>query len=369
MQNKIKISIIIPVYNVREYLEKAVSSIIQSEFQDFEIFLVDDGSTDGSSEICDKLLKNDNRINVIHQKNSGAYAARNVAIKKISGEYVCFFDADDYIDKNMLLDLYNIAKINDSDLVVGGFYIDTYYSEEKYIELEYLPDVNDNYVYTLNDRKLVCEIIDDENIFRKNAYKNFDKNMFYPPWNKLYKREFLINNNILFPETYRDDFPFVISYIKNIKKITYVKRAYYHFLRKRSESETQKYVKNLYEKREEEHKLMCDLYAYWNLSEDMNSLEMINRRYIDRVIECVVNLFNNNANNEKKEIIDQIQNMLNSENLNKARLYAKPKKLYLKLMYIPLKIKNVFLCIIMAKFINFVKNRNIKLFSLLKTNR
>ena len=369
MQNEIKISIIIPVYNVKDYLKKAVSSIIQSKFQDFEVFLVDDGSTDGSSELCDELLKTDKRIKVIHQKNSGAYAARNVAIKEAMGEYICFFDADDYIEEDMLFELYTIAKINDSDLVVGGFYIDTYYDNEKYIELEYLPYVSDNNIFIIDDVKIVYEIINDKFKFRKMAYKNFDRNMFYPPWNKLYKREYLTKNNILFPETYRDDFPFVISFIRDIEKVTYVKKPYYHFLRKRSESETQKYVKNLYEKREEEHKLMCDLYKYWDLDNDKESIEMVSRRYIDRVLECMVNLFNDKSTINKIEIKQQILDMLNNSNLYDALKHAKPKKIYLKIMYIPLKIKNVFLCMLMARFINYIKVKNIKMFSILKTNR
>lgn len=359
MQNdKIKISIIMPVYNVKDYLKKAVDSILNQKFRDFELFLVDDGSTDGSSEICDELNSLDDRIIVIHQKNLGAHNARNNALKKAIGKYVCFFDSDDYIDSFMLEDMYNIAESNNCELVISGFYIHTYYNNEDFITLDYIPNI---------DKSIVC--FNNKYDFRKNAYKNFDRNMFYSPWNKLYKLSYLKEKNINFPITYRDDFPFVLNVIKDIENVSFIKKEYYHFLRKRSDSETQKYVENFYDKREEEHKWMIDLYTYWDLINDKDSFEMISRRYIDRLIECMVNLFNKKCTLSLKEKKETIYKYLQNENVDKCIKVAKPNKIYLKLMYIPIKLKNANLCFMMAKFINLIKGRNIKLFSILKTNR
>ena len=359
MQSKsVKISIIMPVYNVKDYLEKAVKSVLSQSLNDFEFFLVDDGSTDGSEKICDSFASLDSRIRVIHQKNQGAHNARNNALKEANGQYVCFFDSDDYINENMLKDLYSIAEEYSSDLVVSGFNIITYYNENQYLTLKYIPDIELD-IYNYNNK----------NNFRTYAYKNFDKNMFYPPWNKLYKLSYLKNNNITFPITYRDDFPFVLNVIKDIENVTFTKSLYYNFIRKRADSETQKFVSNLYEKREEEHKLMLELYKYWNLLDDANSFEMISRRYIDRLIECMVNLFNKEARLNKKEKKDKISEYLNNNNVDNCIKKAKPQKLYLKIMYLPIRSKSVKLCYIMSKFICFIKGKNIKLFSKLKTNR
>lgn len=346
-----------PVYNVKDYLEKAVDCILNQTFCDFELYLVDDGSTDGSGDICERLKSIDDRIIVLHQKNQGAHNARNNALKIANGKYVCFFDSDDYIEKEMLSDLYNLAQKYDSQLVISGFYINTYYDDNNYIQLNYIPNIdNDIENYTKDE-------------FRKLAYKNFDRNMFYSPWNKLYKLSYLKDNNITFPITYRDDFPFVLNVIRDIENVTYTKKQYYNFIRKRSESETQKYVANLYDKREEEHNYMLDLYTYWGLVNDEKSIEMISRRYIDRLIECMVNLFNKKCTFSDAEKKVLIKKYLQNENIDKCLQHAKPNKLYLKLMYIPIKLKNVSLCYAMAKFICFVKGRNIKLFSVLKTNR
>ena len=216
--NEVKISIIMPVYNVKDYLTKAVDSILNQTFDDFELFLVDDGSTDGSSDICDELKLKDNRIIVIHQKNQGAHNARNNALKLAKGTYACFFDSDDYIEKDMLRDLYDLANNYDSELVISGFYINTFYDNEHFIQLDYIPNIDSD---VKNYNKIE---------FRKYAYKNFDKNMFYSPWNKLYKLSYLKKYNITFPITYRDDFPFVLSVIKDIENVTYTKKQYYNFI-------------------------------------------------------------------------------------------------------------------------------------------
>ncbi len=90
-----KISVIIPVYNVKPYLERCVNSVLRQTYKDLEIILVDDGSTDGSGELCDTIANSDYRIHVIHQKNQGLSGARNTGIKKSTGEYIAFLDSDD----------------------------------------------------------------------------------------------------------------------------------------------------------------------------------------------------------------------------------------------------------------------------------
>ena len=97
MDVPIKISVIVPVYNVMAYLTRCVDSIRKQTYRNLEILLVDDGSTDGSAGLCDELADSDPRIRVIHQKNSGVSAARNAGIQEACGEYVLFTDSDDYV--------------------------------------------------------------------------------------------------------------------------------------------------------------------------------------------------------------------------------------------------------------------------------
>lgn len=117
MDNQVLISVIIPVYNVEEYLRECVDSVLNQTFRDFEIILVDDGSTDSSGDICDEYVEKDERVTVIHQKNGGLSVARNTGLSEANGKYVYFLDSDDYISENALATLLNIAENDNSDIV------------------------------------------------------------------------------------------------------------------------------------------------------------------------------------------------------------------------------------------------------------
>lgn len=100
------ISVIVPVYNVENYLCKCVDSIINQTYNNLEIILVDDGSTDGSASICDEYVLKDSRVKVIHKENGGVSSARNIGIAEASGEYICFVDSDDWLE----LDYFEIGR-------------------------------------------------------------------------------------------------------------------------------------------------------------------------------------------------------------------------------------------------------------------
>lgn len=115
-----KISVIVPVYNVAKYLERCVDSILTQTFRDYEVLLIDDGSTDQSGELCDKYAKENACIRVIHKENGGLSDARNVGMDNARGEFISFVDSDDYIACNMLECLYFLAQENKADVVVCG---------------------------------------------------------------------------------------------------------------------------------------------------------------------------------------------------------------------------------------------------------
>ena len=113
-----KISIIMPVYNCEKYLDIAIRSIERQSFHDWELLLIDDGSTDNSGEICEKWGKNDSRISVFHQINRGVSAARNWGLKKADGNYIFFMDADDYISDNFLQDVSESIQRYNADIIL-----------------------------------------------------------------------------------------------------------------------------------------------------------------------------------------------------------------------------------------------------------
>ncbi len=114
-----KVSIIIPVYNAEKWLPRCLDSLLNQSFKDFELILVDDGSTDGSGIICDSYSNSDNRVRVIHKSNGGVSSARNVALDLAEGEYITFCDADDEVLSDWLEDF--IKEIGEADLCMQGF--------------------------------------------------------------------------------------------------------------------------------------------------------------------------------------------------------------------------------------------------------
>jgi len=353
MEKSVKVSIIMPVYKVEEYVGKAIESIQAQTLTDWEFLIVDDGTPDKSGQICDQYAKEDSRITVIHKENGGAPSARNVAIDIAKGEYMYFMDSDDWAEPTMLEDMYNLAVRDKAQLVVSGFYIDTYYGKGKYLTDEY---------------SVESAVYSDKESFRKNAYKLFDKNQLYSPWNKLFETKYIMDNKLKFPTTFWDDFPFVLSVIKDIEKVTVTSKCYYHFLRARTESETAAYRPGMYEKREEEHSWMIDLYKGWHVG-DMASVEMIARRYLDRFIGCIENVTNPKCELSKKEKKQEIGKMLQNPRVDKMLAKAKPRSLYMKILLLPVRWKNITLAYMEAKFITFVKNKNTKLFTKLKVGR
>ncbi|MBR3802122.1 MAG: glycosyltransferase family 2 protein [Clostridia bacterium] len=117
MENQPIVSVIIPVYNVEDYLCECVDSVINQTYKNLEIILVDDGSTDSSGKICDDYAEKDERIRVIHKNNSGPSKTRNVGLEHAKGKYIFFLDSDDYIELNALEMLVQAAETNDADLV------------------------------------------------------------------------------------------------------------------------------------------------------------------------------------------------------------------------------------------------------------
>lgn len=116
-------SIVVPVYNVKKYIRKCLDSIVNQTFKDFEVVLVDDGSTDGSSEICDEYAKKDQRFKVIHKKNGGLLSARRTGLQYVIGEYILHCDSDDYYSVNLLDNIKNAISVSDADMILFGYIV------------------------------------------------------------------------------------------------------------------------------------------------------------------------------------------------------------------------------------------------------
>lgn len=347
------ISVIIPAYNVEKWLDSSIATLQKQTFADFDVFIVDDGSTDSTGAVADALAETDPRIQVIHQANAGAAGARNAAIKEATGEYLYFMDADDWCEPAMLADMYAFAKANDLDLVVTGFYIDTYYADDKsYQEKRTAPDA----VYATQQD------------FREAAAGLFDAQLLYAPWNKLYRRQYLIDNGILFPDTFWDDLPFNLDVIRNVERVGCIDGRYYHFLRAREESENTKYRPNMYEKREEENAWLHDLYDEWGI-DTPEVREFLARRYAERLLGCIENVTCKDCTLTSSEKRQAIAGMISTPQAVEALAVARPTSAIMAQLFRPMRSGNVRLTKLQSSFISFVKRNSTNIFARLKANR
>ena len=181
-------------------------------------------------------------------------------------------------------------------------------------------------------------------------------------------REYIEKKNIRFKNVFWDDFPFNLDVIKDVERVVVLENKYYHFMRARAESETAKYRSDMYQKREEEHGWMTELYDYWSVK-DAESYEMIQRRYIERVVGCVENITNSDCSLSLKEKKEEIKKIISSDRVKTALRTAKPHSTMMKMILVPIKMKNVTLTYLEGSFISRVKRTNTKLFAKLKAKR
>lgn len=215
-----KISVVVPVYNVRTYLEKAVYSIINQKYENLEIILVDDGSTDGSGELCDQLKEIDNRVVVYHKENGGLSSARNCGARKATGNYVIFIDSDDYIHSEMISSLYDEIKKADADVSVCGI-MNVYNTKE-------IPQCNNTHMrFVYNQKEFLKELLIGEKIPGSIC-------------NKLLKKE--VVEKISFPEgkIYEDAF-YHLELVKVAKTYVITTKPYYYYYHRSNSITTQKY--------------------------------------------------------------------------------------------------------------------------------
>ena len=212
------ITIIVPVYQSAGYIGKCLDSIIAQTYPDIQIIVVDDGSTDGTGEICDEYARKYDNIEVVHTSNNGPVRARWEGLNKAKGKYVGFVDSDDYVSPEMFEGLYSEIIESDADFVHSWFKtIEN--GEEKYEIAPYADCIEVN-----ND-------VEKEEVIIKLFFEK-GKRLSPSMWSKLYRRDFAIANYRYIPETlkYGEDVLFLFACIANSKKIKIVSDVYYNYI-------------------------------------------------------------------------------------------------------------------------------------------
>ena len=216
-----KVSIIVPVYNMEKRLNKCLDSLINQTYKDVEIIIVNDGSMDHSLDIIREYQAKDSRIKVINQRNLGISEARNNGLAMATGDYICFADSDDYIELNMIEELVNKITADKSDIVVCDYYI--------------FDDTNRKVMTVGYDELFGGSIYDNPNII---------KDIDFAPWNKIYKKELF--DGIKFPvNTKYEDFEAILKVFSKASKITKLNKPLYDYYFNMSGETRNQTVKNM----------------------------------------------------------------------------------------------------------------------------
>lgn len=334
------VTIIIPIYNVENYLDKCLGSVVNQTYQNLEIICVDDGSTDSCPQLCEEWAAKDKRIMVIHQKNTGYGIARNIGIEHANGEYVCFLDSDDYIALDLVEKAYKLAEKEQADMVIWGFIRvrdgnavgervprtekDSYKGKE--VQEEFLPDLigpdlhgKKNANLAMGSLSIMCSM----QMIQKSGWRWVSERV------------------IISEDTYS-----VLCLCAGVKKVSILREGLYYYAERKGSS-TQRYQKDRYKMLKE----CIDLSI--RTSDELNYNERVKERLLYGHISCVLYsmkwiMMSDLNHQEKVENLEKIirdphfQNILSCLDFKNASIHK-------RIMLYAVKRKWVFICFLLLK--------------------
>ncbi|MCD7873348.1 MAG: glycosyltransferase [Clostridiales bacterium] len=340
MQNEL-ISVIIPVYNVQDYLNRCLESVAGQTYKNLQIILIDDGSTDNCPEMCDKWAEKDSRITVIHKKNAGLGLARNSGLDVANGEYIAFIDSDDFIDKNAFSDMYYQAEKYKADLVMAGHFL--YNTNDKTVSEVKLTD--ETKLLTGDDAKKISYKMIGSLPDEKAAA------LGQSVWKNMYSAKIIKEYGIRFfseREFVSEDAVFHLQLVPEMQKIVLLDKSYYYYCKNGGDSLTSHFrisrfneFKKLYLK--EIDLLKCaDFYTCGKIYLEFSFLGQI-RFYLKQLSVCDLKC---------KRKIQIAKDVVNDELIQKILSEYPYKKSPLKKRIFSFLVKNKLyrICLLAAKF-------------------
>ena len=320
------LTVVIPVYNVEKYLKRCVESVLVQGWHNYDILLVDDGSTDSSPQICDDYAKVYDFISVIHKKNGGLSEARNTGILHAKGEYVYFPDSDDWIETDTFLALAEVLESQKFDIIS--------------FNREFVKDEDDAIV----SDSLVTQVFEGKDAFvqmLKHSYITGFAN------DKIYRKSLFIDNNILFPKgKYYEDLGTNYKLFLSAKKVYATNQKYYHYLIDNPDSITQSW----------NEKKFSDMFGFYKdifysdfVRSQLNQeeLQISQLYYVNGLIHILASLYKSKLDKKYIDITDQVKQELLKHGVSLSQMKEQPNKLkYIlfrfKVLKLAFSIQNIF---------------------------
>lgn len=351
-----RLSIVIPVYNARPYLKKCMEYLYAQTYQDWEVIFVDDGSTDGSGAILDKLIADEMRFQVVHQRNGGTARARNGGLERASGEYVTFMDCDDELNPKMYEKLVQLMDDTGADMGICGYYfkIEDAKGHGTYLEKKSYPS---------------CFLKGWEQI-RPQYIDLWDEDMLSNVWNKIYRMDLITSKNLRYRDghVYTEDRVFNRQFLENCQSIAVTQDCLYYYVRERTGSTSEKYRGDAFTIRHKEYK---EFQAHFKTLHmwDAVSREYVCREFTERVAGCIENIFHAERKLSGKEKRLRIQEMITHPDVIEAVSRAKCRSRKMRLLVFPIKHQSVGLTYMIYCVVYRIRKSNPALFHKLKGRR
>lgn len=298
---EILISIIIPIYNIENYISECVNSILEQTFKEYEIILVDDGSTDNSPQICDELAKENESIHVIHKENGGLSDARNAGINSAQGKYLMFVDGDDFLYDNMCLEKIE-KELGASDIL--QYKMAYYYPNNKFIEQKDIVNIENEHNFEDKLYKLIC-----------------NGEISISACDKIISREYLLKNNLFFEKKLiSEDVHWSLNLYINKPTINIINSPIYVYRKKRKDSITN--AKNKEKTIESELKILNYWYNYEYSSEKIKNIYYSYLAYLYLIL-----LLDNEKLSHHRSEVKTYQSLLKYDGHYKVKIAKKTMRL------------------------------------------
>lgn len=327
---KDKVSVVIPVFQTKKFLSKCINSVLNQTYKNMEIILINDGSTDGSKEICNEFSENYHNVKVIHQRNQGVSRARNIGLEHTTGDFIMFLDSDDYIHPTMVetmmspMDEYNI------DITFCNFTreFDSHLAEVK-------SNLREG-CYTLEE-------------FVGVFFELLSNDIINNIGTKIYRKKVLTKGKIKFRENYsiREDIMFCLEAIINSKKLYFLNNNFYIYTQLRANDSLMSSYKDNFFEANEEFMVMLREFLFLN-----NSSEKTKQDFYNYYFNSLIGILINEATYHKERINDVLDKITKSNNFIESKKYISKSSFKKRILYILIRfdLHKLLKCVLISKY-------------------
>ena len=353
------VSIVVPVYNGSKYIKQCFELIRAQTYQNLEVIFVNDGSTDDTSEVCERIISSDERFRLINKENGGTATTRNKGLDNANGKYIAFLDCDDEYKPEMIEVMVKEIEDHDADVVACGYFFKVEKEVEGRTETTYLEEKKYPYRAFKNFDEMRPEYID-----------IWDNDMFSNVWNKLFRMETIKKYNMRYRDghVYTEDRVFNRLFLSKCAGVVILDKCLYFYVREREGSTTEKYRDDSFIIRDKEYNEFKDHFKEMNIW-DEKSREYTSREFIERIAGCIENVFHAGKSLTTGQKYNAIKKMISHPDCCEASKYAHCRSKKMKFMAAPIKANFTPGAFVLGWTIYKIRTANPVLFHKLKGSR